>query len=277
VRDIALTIFRGRAGDHNGLAMEGAVAVGTALAGRLELVPTSIGKPEPALNAGWKDELDAALPSLKKMAAHYDNLFTQGLAPLTAMNRCVLALATLPVVARYRPDAKIIWLDAHADLNTPETTATGYLGGMAVAGPTGLWESGLGSGLDLARVIFVGTRDIDPPERALFGTGRARIIPSGAGLASELKHAIDGHPIHVHLDCDVLDPGIVPTEYRCPNGLSLADLRHAAQIMAESEVIGVEIAEFQAAWEEGGEPVSPDPLLAALQPVLERLARSLNR
>jgi arginase len=274
VRDIALTIFRGRAGDRNGLAIAGAAAINTALIHHFDQLPTLIGGPDPALSTGWKDELDAALPSLRSMAGHYDTLLTQGLVPLTAMNRCAVALATLPVVARHRPDAKVIWLDAHADLNTPETTATGYLGGMAASGPCGLWDSGLGGDLDLSRVIFVGVRDIDPPERALFDAGRARMIPPHAGLASELKQAIDGHPVYVHLDCDVLDPGLVPTEYRCPDGLSLADLRRAAEIMAESEVVGVEIAEFQNAWVEGGESVSPDPLLSALQPVLERHRRT---
>jgi arginase len=272
LKNIALTTFRGRAGDRNSLAMPGADAVGAALARRFELVPTSIGTPQPPLNAGWRQELDAALPSLRELAGHYETLFQRNLAPLTAMSRCAVALATLPVVARHRPDAKIIWLDAHADLNTPEATPTGYLGGLVVAGAAGLWESGLGGDVDLSRVVLVGVRDIDPHERALFDAGRARMI-SRAGLASELKQAIGGDPVYVHLDCDVLDPGIVPTEYRCPDGLSLADLRQAAQVMAESEVIGVEIAEFQAAWEEGGEPVSPEPLLSALQPLLERLSR----
>jgi arginase family enzyme len=44
---------------------------------------------------------------------------------------------------RYRPDAKIVWFDAHGDFNTPETTPTGYLGGMVLSALCGLWESGL--------------------------------------------------------------------------------------------------------------------------------------
>jgi arginase family enzyme len=274
LNDVALTVFRGRAGDRNDLAIPGAAAIGAALARRFDLVPTSIGKPAPALGGSWKQELDAALPSLQELAAHYDELFTQGSAPLTAFSRCAVALATLPVVARHRPDAKVIWLDAHADLNTPEATPTGYLGGLVVAGAAGLWDSGLGGDLDLSRVILVGVRDIDPPEQALFDAGRSRMIPPHADLASELRDAIAGHPVYFHLDCDVLNPGIVPTEYHCEGGLTLADLRQVCEVAAESEVIGVEIGEFQNAWTEGGEPVSPIPLLSALQPVLERLFRN---
>lgn len=71
--------------------------------------------------------------------------------------------------------------------------------------------------------------------------------------------------------CDVLNPGIVPTDYVHENGLSLQDLCEACAVLAESEVIGLEIAEFQNAWEEGGEPVSPAPLIASIAPVLKAL------
>ena len=81
------------------------------------------------------------------MATELDRVFTSGLTPLTASSRCAVALATLPVVAAHRPDAVVVWFDAHADLNTPENTTTGYLGGLAYSGPLGHWDSGLGSGL----------------------------------------------------------------------------------------------------------------------------------
>ena len=51
---------------------------------------------------------------------------------------------TLPVMARYHPDALVVWFDAHGDLNTPESTTTDYLGGLVLSGPVGMWESGPG-------------------------------------------------------------------------------------------------------------------------------------
>jgi hypothetical protein len=74
----------------------------------------------------------------------------------------------------------------------------------------------------------------------------------------------------LHLDCDVLEPGIVPTEYRVPGGLSLADLHSVCGVVAEHEVIGVEIAEFQSAWAPDGNEASPVELLDAMQPLLGR-------
>src|SRR5947208_10895069 len=126
---LALTAFRARAGDHNDRAMHGSAAVAADLSRRLRLPATQVGSPEPALNTGWEAELAAALPALRTMSATYDDLFSSGFTPVTALNRCAVALATVPVVARHRPDACVVWLDAHADLNTPWTTASGYLGG----------------------------------------------------------------------------------------------------------------------------------------------------
>jgi arginase len=74
--NVALTVFQGRVGDRNDLAIAGAAAIGTALSRHLNLVPNSIGKPQSAPSIHWKHQLAAALPSLREMAAHYDSLFT---------------------------------------------------------------------------------------------------------------------------------------------------------------------------------------------------------
>lgn len=269
---IALTVFQGRAGDHNDWAIPGAAALGRLLSARLGLEPTVIGRPEPALNAGWKQELEAARPALEAMAARYDAVLAGGSRPVTASSRCAVSLATLPPLAKHRPEAWVVWFDAHADLNTPETTPSGYLGGLALSGPAGLWDSGLGCGLDLGRAVLVGARDIDPSERAMIETGRVRWVPPGDGLGASLRDAVGGRPVYVHLDCDVLEPGLVPTDYRPAGGLSLADLRAACGILAMGEVVGLEIAEFENTWGRGGDPVSPAPLLEAIEPLLRGLA-----
>ena len=78
--------------------------------------------------------------------------------------------------------------------------------------------------------------------------------------------------MYVHLDCDVLEPGIVPTDYVHAHGLTLQDLRGACEVIAEGGVVGVEIAEFQNSWEPGGPPVSPIPLIQALEPLVDQLS-----
>jgi arginase len=265
-----LTVFRGRAGDRNDRGMAGAVVMGDALAAATGLPKTEIGDPAPAQGAGWAAELEAARPGLAILQRVLAEGLAAGARPLTTLGRCAAALGVLPAVARARPDAAIVWFDAHGDCNTPDHSATGYLGGMVLTGAAGRWDSGLGAGLDLGRVVLVGARDLDPFERALIAGGALRLEARGPDLPARLRAALGGRPAYVHLDCDVLDPGLVPTEYQVEGGLSLDDLREACAAIAEGGVAGLEVAEFEATWPDG-EPGDPAPLVAALAPLLAAL------
>lgn len=264
----AYTVFQGRAGDHNDLAMPGAKSIGDSLARRTGIAPMVIGTPEPATNRGWREELDAAFPALLQIQARFEDIYAAGAVSIAATSRCAVSLATLPVVVKHHPSACIVWFDSHADLNTPEASISGYLGGIAFAGPAGLWTSGLGSGLTLGQIVLVGQRDLDPFEQDLIDRHAIPHIRPGAGLADRLRAAIAGRPVYVHFDCDVLNPGIVPTDYVLDGGLSLDDVHACSMVIAGQGFVGLEIAEFQNAWEPGGDPASPDPLLDALEPLL---------
>lgn len=76
-----------------------------------------------------------------------------------------------------------------------------------------------------------------------------------------------GRPVYVHIDCDVMNPGIVPTDYLVDGGLSLTDLRDAATALAGSEIVGIEIGELETTT--GDEDLTP--LLEALAPVFNAL------
>ena len=269
---IALTVFQGRAGDHNDLAIPGAKAIGDQLGAMLDLVPVTIGHPEAALSTDWRIELDHALPALGLVQKRFEQIFLGDDKPLSATSRCAVSLATLPVVVKFRRDVCIVWFDAHADLNTPASTTSGYLGGLALSGPAGLWESGLGAGVSLDNVVLVGQRDLDPFELELIASGRVCHMKPGPGLVERLRNAIAGRPVYAHLDCDVLEPGIVPTDYVHAHGLTLQELRGACEVIAEGEVVGLEIAEFQNCWVAGGPAVSPIPLIQALEPLIAKLS-----
>src|SRR3712207_9452169 len=91
-------------------------------------------------------------------------------------------MTTLPAVLRHRPGAHVLWLDAHGDFNTPETTPSGFLGGMCLAAACGVWDDGLGAApaADPARVVMCGVRDLDPGERALVDERGVAIEGPGA-------------------------------------------------------------------------------------------------
>ena len=112
-----------------------------------------------------------------------------GAIAIAAPSRCAVSLATLPAIAKHHPKACIAWFDSHADLNTPEASTTGYSGGLALAAPAGLWQSGLGAGLRLDQIVPAGRRDLDPFEQALLERhGIPHIKPQG-GRKNELRAA----------------------------------------------------------------------------------------
>ena len=266
--DVAVVCFAGRAGDHNDRAMQAAPVLAAALAGRLGVAPVVVGRPEPALSTGWQRELEAARPGLEAMARCYDDLLGAGRVPVAALNRCAVGLATLPVVARRRPDAVVVWFDGHADVNTPATSTTDFLGGLALSGPLGLWDSGLGDGLGAGRALLAGARDLDPAEQELVDAGGVGLVPVGPGFAERLAEAVAGRPVYVHVDCDVLEPGSVPTDYRVPDGLTLVELGEAMAVLARSEVVGLEVAELEAGGTEDETRVAASAVVAAVAPLL---------
>jgi arginase family enzyme len=268
----ALTTYRGCSADRNERGMQGTVLLGRAIAERAGIECSMIGTagtPPDAKN--WDRVLDLSRPGLLELASAYRQLMSAQRVPITTFARCACGLATLPVVAWHRPDAVVVYFDAHGDVNTPASSATGYLGGLVISGAAGMWDSGLGDGLALANVVLVGARDLDPFERELIDSGRLRNVTPGPRIVERLAAAIGTAPVYIHIDCDVMDPGIVPTEYTVPGGLSLADLRAVCERLARNEIVGVEIAELEATWKDTGAPAAIEPLLDALQPLLDGL------
>jgi arginase len=268
---VVLTICKGRVADRNPRAMLGAVAMGNALARRLGISAATLGSAKPPLACGWQAELEAAAPELREIQGQIDQVMIAGQRSLMALGRCAASIATLPIIARRHPDALIVWFDAHGDSNLPSRTTTGYLGGMVLSGASGRWHTGWGDDLDLANVILVGARDLDPIELEFIAAGVIRCIPPGTDLGTQLAAAIGDRPVYIHLDCDGLEPGLVPIEVPVPGGLSLADLHMAAEILARNEVLGLEIAEYEASWADTGVDGDPHSVLDALQPILARI------
>lgn len=269
-----ITAYQGPAGDRNDLGIPGALSLATAIARRLDLPVNVIGQPRPATNGPWKAELEAAAPDFSKLADHLSGQLAAGGKPMTVLNRCAASIATVPRVVDRHPNACVVWLDAHADLNTPQSSSSGYLGGLALSGPAGLWKTGFGEGLPLENIVLVGARDLDPFEIDLVTTGKVRLVkPDVPDMAGAVVAAVAGRPIYVHLDCDVLEPGLVPTDFQVAGGLSLQSLHAIFCALAKEQVLGFEIAEFQHAWAAGMEPASADDLVEAVVPLLKAVAQ----
>ncbi|MEN3931360.1 arginase family protein [Microvirga sp. W0021] len=269
---ITLTTFQGRCGDRNGKGTPGARALAKKLAKYLTLQPEIIGKSTPAAYEGWEAELKASRAGLRELSEHLAAIVENGTIPVTTIPRCTAALATIPVIAQQYPDACIIWFDAHPDLNTPENTASGYLGGMVLAAAAGLWESGLGKGLKLENIALAGARDIDPPEQELISKAALPALSPSELNPQSMLDALAGRPVYIHIDCDVFDPSELPAEYVCPNGITMAQLHSVFDALAtRGDIIGLEISEFETQETVTEQNVLATQLVNALSPVLNYL------
>jgi len=146
---------------------------------------------------------------------------------------CTTALGTVAGLQRAGRSPGIIWLDAHGDVQTPETTSSGYLGGMPLRLLTGYRPELIAAALGLKpvpehRMLLVGARDLDPPEETYLAQSSIRRCE-----VSELDPgALPEGPLYVHLDLDVADPAEVPgLRYPTPSGPSLGAVAAAMGLL----------------------------------------------
>jgi arginase len=155
----------------------------------------------------------------------------------------------------------IIWLDAHADMNTPETTTSGNIHGMPLAclmgrGPSELTEIfGYRPKVDPKNVALIGIRDIDPGERALIKELGVRAFTAREmderGMSSIMDEALEiasngtaGY--HVTLDVDFIDPRFAPgVGTPVPGGATYRESHLAMERVADhGRMVSLEYAEL---------------------------------
>ena len=238
--DPALTALLCRTSDYGRGTAEGAGALAAALGERWGVEPHRIGKVEDGRRARWQDDLRDSGPCLAEAGRTLGADLDAGRTPVLCSGHCPPCMTTLPEVIRRHPECQILWIDAHPDFNSPETTPSQFLGGMCLAAACGIWESGLGGGVPAAQVIITDGRDIDPGERELLDTHRVRVLPAGPAL-----DAIAEREVFVHLDLDVLDPDFLPgVEFPVPGGLDADALESLlAGAVSRARLVGIEVTD----------------------------------
>lgn len=178
-----------------------------------------------------------------EVAAGFELARATALAVRAAQGRSAFPLmlagncgASVGVVAGLAGEVGVLWLDAHADLNTPDTTLSGFADGMALATLTGrAWRALAGTVSGFApvadeRVVHVGGRDLDAAEEAAFAAShlaRVTVEAARAGGVEAALNALAGRVtgLYVHVDLDVLDPSEARANpYAAPGGLTVAEL-----------------------------------------------------
>jgi arginase len=203
------------------------------------------------------DETARYLPEIKAACGRVARLVSlaldQGSLPLVLGGDHSVALGTLGGLARTNGVGGVLWIDAHSDLNTPETSPSGNVHGMPLAAAIGLTDERFDSdawtlpAVEPVRVSLVGLRSVDARERERIRELGIRAytmsdidrIGIERAIRESLAHIAGPGFVHVSLDMDALDPEVAPgvgTPVR--GGLSYREAHLALELVAESGLAG---------------------------------------
>src|SRR5437868_4518096 len=186
---------------------------------------------------------DACLPEVKA-AFELDRRLSKAVSaaiardafPVVLSGNCISSLATVSGLGVNEPG--VIWFDAHGDFNTPETTKSGFLDGMALAILTGgCWQLLANTIKGFApvrddRVMLIGARHFDDDESSLLSRSKVMRVSSDS-LRKEFESRLaafaeKARDIYLHVDLDVLDTSEGnANSFAVEGGLSLRELLDA--------------------------------------------------
>ena len=197
-----------------------------------------------------KNGLHYAEPIRETCAAVYEELrkITQEVFPIALGGDHSVSMGTVAGVAQ-RGRTGVLWIDAHADLNTPATSPSGNIHGMPLAHLLGhgdprfleLW--GGGAVVRPEDIVFIGLRSLDRAERDFIRQHKIRAYTmkeiDGRGVAEVAVEALDylqTERLHVSFDADVLEPSLAPgVGTPVPGGLTYREAHLLMELLADAE------------------------------------------
>lgn len=194
----------------------------------------------------------------------------EGRFPLILGGDHSIGIGSLTGILRTRPDTGIIWVDAHADLNTPHTSGSGNFHGMPLGllmdhplkSPAQNFDFSTLPGFEFLdnqgprivpeQLVYVGLRDVDPTERVwiqqlgikAFTMSDIDHLGIGTVMNNVLEHLKD-RPLHLSYDIDSVDPLLAPaTGTTVRGGLTYREAHFVAEFVAQSgDLASAEIVE----------------------------------
>ena len=223
---------------------------------RYLLAPFFLDEPLPGLDALATPEWRVCRPDLpestmqERIAAVHQPLAAMVAETLAASERpvvvagdCCASIAVAAGLGRAGVDPVLVWLDAHGDFNTWDTTPSGFLGGMPLAMLTGRGDPTLMDTVGRApladdSVVLTDARDLDPGERRLLEDSKVRRLDDPRQL---LEQTLPEGPLWIHFDVDVVDPLDAPAVlYPASGGLRAGRLEQVFRRLADRhEIVAV--------------------------------------
>ena len=204
--------------------------------------------------------IDCIIPMARRIAGAVATSVQGDRFPLVLGGDHSLSVGSIRGAAKHKKIG-IIWIDAHADFNTPETTPSGNIHGMPLAALCGfgdprlvsLWEE-TPPVVDPRRVAVIGARDLDPGEKRNLREAGVMVQSMEQidrfGMVTALENAIeqvsrDADGIYLSFDMDSLDPRHAPgVGTPVPGGLSYREAHLACEVVAETgKLIGMDMVE----------------------------------
>jgi arginase len=195
-----------------------------------------------------------------------------------------IAIGTVQATLLKYPQMKLVWVDAHGDINTPVTSLSGNLHGMPLAALLGLFRNPNGGPvLPPMNLLLVGIRDLDRAEKKIIEKLKIKMITAqeiNQAPVKQLKIIEDWlfkspqNPIHLSFDIDSLDPEFAPaTGIRVPNGLSLDFAKKLVQTITKTEsLVALDLVELNPL-----KANSPEELSKTITSAKEILLNALRR
>ncbi len=202
----------------------------------------------------------------KRVARQVRGVLDESRVPVVIGGDHSCAIGTFSGIAAHfrhqKVQAGILWVDAHGDMNTPETSRSGNVHGMPLAALLGMGPKELtdisfkGAKLPPGRAVLVGIRDLDYAEREVVAASGVAVFTmkdiDERGMPAVMRDAISiasgprGEPYHVSFDVDGIDPEHAPgVGTAVPGGLTYREAHLAMELVAESgRMCAVELVEI---------------------------------
>jgi len=197
--------------------------------------------------------LKAITKASAKLAETVDNIVASGAFPLVLGGDHSIAIGTLAGLAKHYQNLGVIWYDAHADLNTKESSPSGNIHGMPLAISLGIGHEGLTSiygketKIKAENIVIIGARSLDDGEKELIRDKGIKVYTmheiDRLGMTRVMEETIDylrgrTDGVHLSLDLDALDPNDAPgVGTPVAGGISYRESHLAMEMLEESKLI----------------------------------------